>query len=273
MTFSKKDREFINGLVNDPKYKKYILKGSGLTGKQKESFRNKILEYSNKFKSPRTRLSKISQFKSYLNKNYSYPRLFNEIKAKNELKETVKDLNLDSMKERTLIKIKEDNLVKRMKEFMNSDDLNQHFYYLSFVTGRRPVELLKSEFSLPKTKGLNKFKVTGLAKKRAKQKSQYFINVITYFEPKEKIFERLNNIQKMNEKSKVDTVVKRLRYNFDRSFRMVNIPKIHILRSAYAEWLFKYKNPEEIIKPSFIANVLNHDGISSAPHYQEVEFI
>mgnify|MGYP001820041984 CR=1 FL=1 len=273
MTFSKKDTEFINGLINDQKYKKFIQKGSGMSAKLKQSFVDDILNYSNKFKSPRTKLSKISQFKSYLKKNYNYPRLFNIIKAKEELKENVKELNFNSVKKRKQIKIKEKNLMDRMKEFKDSDDITHQFYYLAFVTGRRPVELLTSRFSLPKTKGIIKLKVVGLAKKRQKRESQYFINVINEFEPKEQILERINNIQEYYKDTKIDTAVKKLRYHFDRAFRMVNVPKIHTLRSAYAEWLFKYRNPEEIIRPCFIADVLNHDGISTAPHYQDVGFV
>lgn len=287
MTFSKKDKKHGHDLIT--KYINFIKEGRGMSEDKKNDFLDEITNYiENKNFAPRTKMSKYSNFKNYFksfktvpfitdNKehiNFTYPRLFNRITAPTNLKNSVDEMNFESMKKRKIIKISEKKFLEKIIILKESKNPIDQFYYLSFVTGRRPIEILTSTFILPNNKNSNKLKVTGLAKKRTKRNTTYFIKIIQYpFEKKELILKRINNIQSSFGSIKTASVVKKLNYHFLKRFAILGINKIHLLRSLYAEYLFKYHNPEFIIKTAFIAKVLNHSSMSSAPHYTEIELI
>jgi integrase len=259
MTLSKNNLDEINKLFK--LYKKQMSKN------EKNILVKKIINYIMKnYKNERTITNKVSLIKKMAQEKFKDKEFTALLVPKKEITQKARADNNKLQEKRKRLDISKD-LINKLFSFHDSKNISELIFYLLFMTGRRISELLTAKFiNKKKCKGVY---ISGLKKKRNKEDSnkEYCIYVI---DPKTKVLRSYDKMKKKISGKNLDNLTRKL----NRDIKKLDPRfKLHILRSLYANYLYKYRNKENLNFNGFIKEKLNHTTLSSSFGYNFIHFL
>jgi hypothetical protein len=250
MTLSKKDMTNIDNILS-----------RNIEKKEKEKL---ILELYLKSKLKiNSKANKISLTKKYVStKDIELSKL---IIAPKELTNKTFELAKEKRKIQKIFTIRKD-ILDTLISYHKSSNVYELLYYLLFVSGRRFSNIISGEFQNTKNRGIISAK---LLKKRGDGTFYKFPLIGT----KQKFFKALKRFRKLYKTIKTTGAFNKQANLLIKHKLQSNEFNVSKLRPLYALWLFKHKNKENIIMPSFISNVLCHSNDSCSIHYSGLEIV
>lgn len=257
MTLSNKNFKIVNEILGE--YKKSLNK------EQKKIIAKKLIKYiTDNYKNEKTITNKLSLIKKYSGKfkdkefsSMIVPDKLITLKARKE--------NTNMQENRKRLEVDKETIDKLLS-FRNSNDLTELIFYLLFTLGRRISEILEGNVeNKKKCKGLF---FTGIKKLR-KESDKNIEVCIEPIDTKTNVYKaykkmklKLKNVNINNLKRKLNRDIKKIDPEF----------KLHTLRSLYANYLFKYRNKENLNFNGFIKEKLNHKSLESSFGYNFINF-
>jgi len=151
--------------------------------------------------------------------------------------------------------------LRKIYNFRRSSELDEIAAFLILVSGRRFTELFKAQFSLGKTK--YSVSVVGILKQKSDDKSCSFPCLI----PASKFIDMVTLFKKEVQERNISPIYLQNKLNI----KLKNVIKPHYsshsLRSIYAAYSFKFRNPNNMKLNPFIRSVLCHESIDSSLSY------
>lgn len=257
MSLSKKDLIFIESIKSQYKKSKTI--------RRKMILAKKIARhYESTYDNIRTISIKISVTKKTMKNLYPNDnRFWDNIAPNKNITKRVIELNKEKLLSTKITKVKKsfvDKILKTDGDFATDDLL----LYLLIASGRRYNEIILGKFT--KSKRKNYLNFSGLLKKRGNEKSaeifilgskEVFLRNYNLFKKRLAKVKKLDNFQR----------------NFARNLKDLVLPykfTTHFLRVIYANYMFQYNNPENLIYNPFIRKVLNHKSLMSSINYSSI---
>jgi integrase len=262
MSLSNKDKSFNESILNEFKSLK------DPTDKQKLALADKTMNhYKNNYSNPRTVTIKSSMTKKYFKNKLTDQYFILNLVPDKDITKKVKELNQTKLKSTKFIKLSKLSIDKMIKDYYLSDDIVKLGAYIFINTGRRMKEILNGSFkTCPREPKCILFK--GILKKRMIKKHDSFIK-IKVIDNKSKV---LRSIRKFN-KLLINKNKNSIQNKLQKGFKSLEVPNLssHLFRVIYANYMFKYNNPENIIYNEFIRQRLNHTGLETSINYSSIE--
>lgn len=210
---------------------------------------------------PRTQSARFSRIKTLFNTISEDKNFLNKIKPDKKITEDIIKDNIKIRDDQKLINIDE-NLIRKIMNFQNSNDPEELAIYLLLVSGRRVAELLEAEF-------INRKKNKNVVIKGLKKRSDFieceFIPLIT----KTKFFKHLKRFNLLKKFINIDTFHRNLNNRVKN--RLGEKYKPHVLRGIYATYSFKFRNKQKKTLNKFIMDALCHQSINSSLSYNQFD--
>lgn len=207
---------------------------------------------------PRTITHRYSLTKKKFKSITSDVDFLKQIKPDISLTNSVIQQNKIIRDNKQIININED-LIKKILSFENSEDIFKLFMYLLLISGRRTTELLNSKINNIKGKGIQ-FEV---AKRRNTTDDKFAIfNSLT---SKSKFFKNYNKFKRLYKRVNQQTFQRTLLRKVNK-YLGDNI-RPHTLRGIYANYLYKFRNKQMIKINTFIKDVLSHKSAETSLNY------
>lgn len=193
-------------------------------------------------------------------KDYTTDQTFlSKIKPDDEITKSVIKENQEVKETRPMKPVNKD-IIETLKTYKKSDKLHPLLTWLLFVSGRRISEILEGTFfTKPRNKNLF-FK--GIKKKKTDDDETYELKLIS---TKTAFLKNYKKMLKLKGNRSNETVIRQnsrfIKKNLGEDFNN------HSLRGIYANYLFKFNNPDELRFNTFIKNVLKHDIVETSLNY------
>jgi integrase len=187
-----------------------------------------------------------------------------QIKPTLEITNEVYNKNKDARDKELIVEINE-KTIRDIMEFRKSDNLYELLIYVLFISGRRISELYESEFH--DVKGSNRVGINGVKKKHLNYDGCEF-PVITN---KNDFYNIMKIIRDMTKDSKLGAVNRGL--NRYIKILLGDDFHTHMLRGMYAQYLYRFRNPEGVKINPFIQRVLCHTSIESSMAYTGYNYL
>ena len=214
---------------------------------------------------PKTIATRYSLTKNFIRENY--PEINDKqlklIKPPDEITNGIiqKDLEIKSNKKNTTFN---KELVDKILEFKDTDDMYELAIYLQFISGRRADEIKDKEYKSRVGKD-KKIKML-LSKKNGKNENKYYeIKLIPDTLTPEQFKNGLNIVRQNFQHIGSNDYIKRLNRKIKKLVR--DDLTSHNLRGMYASYMFNEHNPDNQNINGFIEKVLNHDSSNSSLNY------
>lgn len=228
----------------------------------KDFIDDKIMEDNPK---PKTIATRYSHTKNFLRDNY--PEISDKqlklIKPDDEITNGIiqKDLEIKSNKKN--IKFNKE-LVDKILDFKNTDEIYELAMYLQFISGRRADEIKDKEYLLRLGKD-KKLKML-LSKKNGKNQNKYYeITLIPDTLTPEQFKNALKMVRQNFSHIGSNDYIKRLNRKIKKNIR--NDLTSHNLRGMYATYMFNNHNTNNQNINGYIEKILNHDSSGSSLNY------
>ena len=214
---------------------------------------------------PKTIATRYSLTKNFIRDNY--PKITDKqlkvIKPPDELTAQIiqKDLEIKSNKKNHTFN---KELVNKILEFKDTDDIYELAIYLQFISGRRADEIKDKEYKsrIGKDKKLKML----LSKKNGKNQNKYYeIRLIPDTISPEKFKNGLNVVRQNFQHIGSNDYIKRLNRKIKKLVR--DDLTSHNLRGMYATFMFNEYNPDNQNINGYIEKILNHDSSGSSLNY------
>ena len=214
---------------------------------------------------PKTIATRYSLTKNFIRENY--PEINDKqlklIKPPDEITNGIiqKDLEIKSNKKNTTFN---KELVDKILEFKDTDDMYELAIYLQFISGRRADEIKDKEYKsrIGKDKKLKML----LSKKNGKNENKYYeIKLIPDTLTPEQFKNGLNIVRQNFQHIGSNDYIKRLNRKIKKLVR--DDLTSHNLRGMYASYMFNEHNTDNQNINGFIEKVLNHDSSGSSLNY------
>ena len=214
---------------------------------------------------PKTIATRYSLTKNFLRENY--PEINDKqlklIKPPDEITNSIiqKDLEIKSNKKNTTFN---KELVDKILDFKNTEDIYELAIYLQFISGRRADEIKDKEYKsrIGKDKKLKML----LSKKNGKNEKKYYeIRLIPDTLSPEQFKNGLNIVRQNFQHIGSNDYIKRLNRKIKKLVR--HDLTSHNLRGMYASYMFNEHNTDNQNINGFIEKVLNHDSSGSSLNY------
>lgn len=220
-----------------------------------------IQHYLNKNVSNPTKISMISKFKGILKQIRKSPEL-DVLFLPKDIRDEVKQLNIDSFNNRQTIKIKR-SLVRKLLKLLKSDDYPQIYIGLLLASGRRISELLNLDLIKHDKKS-----ILFRGQLKSKTKEEYIVPLLCSFDAFQKAFYRANEkSQGLPEKRIQDKI--RLALLVETRNKEITV---HSLRAIYSTELYERSDKIEL-RSNFFRDILGHSSSTVSIHYDRVNFI
>jgi len=250
MSISKKLEVEINNIIqlyNKDRNENYTL----------NLIKNAILSDNPKHRTISTRYSIIK--KMFMNSISNIDnRFLDKIKPDDNITTSIIQLNENTRDNSKLIYIEEDDIYKLLS-LANSDNVYELLIFLLFVTGRRISEIYESNFY--DIKNTNRIGINGVKKRSDHGNGCEFPILIS----KPNFFKLMHKFRLLTKNKSLDTV------NRNANRYMKNILgddfHVHNLRGMYANYLFRFRNKDNIKINTFIRDVLCHQSIDASINY------
>ena len=228
----------------------------------KDFIDDKIMEDNPK---PKTIATRYSHTKNFLRDNY--PQITDKqlklVRPDEEITNGIiqKDLEIKSNKKN--IKFNKE-LVDKILDFKNTDEIYELAMYLQFISGRRADEIKDKEYIARVGKD-KKLKML-LSKKNGKNQNKYYeIRLIPNTLSPEQFKNALKMVRQNFSHIGSNDYIKRLNRKIKKLVR--SDLTSHSFRGMYATYLFNEHNEENQNINGFIEKVLNHDSSGSSLNY------
>jgi integrase len=228
----------------------------------KEFIDKEILNDSPK---PKTIATRYSLTKKFLRDNYPEieEKQLKLIKPEDEITNGIIENDLEIKSNKKNIKFDKE-LIDKILDFKDTEDLFELAIYLQFISGRRADEIKDKEYKIRLAKD-DKLRML-LSKKTGKNENKYYTIKLIPNTLTSKQFKNAINIVRDNfQHIKSNDYIKRLNRKIKKLVRKDLTS--HNLRGMYATYLFNTDNPDNQNINGFISSVLNHDGDNSSLNY------
>ena len=252
MTLSKKLKEEINQLIKK------------LNKKNKTSIITSIKKLMDDGKySERTQSVHYSEIKKIFKEHTNDKEFLHKIKPNDEL---TKKLIEEGAQRRDSVKLFEVNkeLLQKILGYHNSNNIFELAIFLLLCSGRRTTELLNSNITnKTKTKKL----IIDVVKKRKDNNTNLEFPVLI---PKSSFLKTLRNFKKRYQYTNKSTFIRTLNRKIKRSLG-ANI-HAHLLRKIYVNYLFNFRNKDNLTINPFVRDTLLQQSITSSNFYTGIKF-
>lgn len=243
--------------------------------KQLSTFRNNnnnisstvVSHYINKYKNLRSLTNKLSLTRRYFIENGYTKKYANELFPGKEITRKVKNENDKILENTKIIKIKKsfvDNIINTYNT--ENNDYLKLAVYLLLSSGRRMNEILNSKFTIDENNEKNVL-IDVILKKRDGSK-YYSIKIIGNRDTFIKTLKRFNYL---TSELRQITIRQNIQDYIRKNYASIGLLTSHYFRVLYANYLFKYENPEDILYNVFLKNVLNHASLLSSINYSTIK--
>ena len=264
MSLSVKDKSFNKSILDEYKSIKDI------DNKQRLKLAEKTMNhYKNSYSNPRTVTIKSSMTKKYFKSKLDDKYFYLNLVPDKDITSQVKKLNQTKLRSTKFIKIQKSQIDKMLNDYYMSDNIVKLAAYIFINTGRRMKEVLNGSFkTCPRKPKCILFK--GILKKRKNGIHDKFIEILT-IDKKSKV---LRSIKKFN-KLLINKNKSSIQNKLQRGFKTLEVSNLssHLFRVIYANYMFKYNNPTNIIYNEFIRQRLNHSGLETSINYSSIEIL
>jgi len=213
---------------------------------------------------PKTIATRYSLTKNFIRDNYDEitDKQLKRIKPPDEITNSIiqKDLEIKSNKKNHTFN---KELVNKILDFKDTDDMYELAIYLQFISGRRADEIKDKDYRAKIWK--EKLKML-LSKKNGKNENKYYeIKLIPNTLSPEKFKNGLNIVRQNFQHIGSNDYIKRLNRKIKKLVR--GDLTSHNLRGMYANYMFNEHNHDNQNINGFIEKVLNHDSSGSSLNY------
>ena len=234
-----------------------------LTNKNKEKIIkdiHKLIE-SKKY-SERTQTVNYSKIKKIFKQHTKDEDFLKQIKPKNNITEKILKENIErrNTKKRNIIN---KELIEKVLNLYNSNNIFELAIFLLLTSGRRTTELIESKIT---NKKKSKNLIIDKVKKRTDNKENIELQVLV---PKTTFMKVLNEFKKRYKYTNKHTFVRTLNRKIKRL--LGNDIHAHTLRKIYANYLYQFRNRQNLAINPFIQNVLSQMHVSSSLAYADTK--
>jgi integrase len=228
----------------------------------KDFIDEKILEDQPKAKTIATRYSLTKKF---LRDNYQEisEKQLKLIRPEDDITLSIIEKDLEIKSNKKNIKFDKD-LIDKILEFKETDDVYLLSIYLQFISGRRADEIRDKQYKIRVGKD-NKLKMQ-LSKKNEKSKNKFYnIELIKDTISPKQFKDSINIVRQNFQHIQSTDYIKRLNRRIKKEVR--SDLTSHNLRGIYSTYMFHTQNENNQNINGFISSVLNHDSDNSSLNY------
>lgn len=217
----------------------------------------------------RTLTNKLSQAKKYFESNgYDKKFLVRLFPGKNITRAVIKENNAALEKTKS-IEIKKSFVDNIINNFHSSTEYPKLAVYLLLASGRRLNEIIESNYKKdPKNK--SNVLVDMLLKKRSDDEDNYSIKIIgdrdTFLQSMDVFKKLIAGISHSTAQQGIQTYIRKY-------YTIHGLPTSHYFRVLYANYLYKYENPDNTIYNVYLKTVLNHNSLLTSINYTSLRVV
>jgi len=231
---------------------------------------DKIVKYyTTNYQNIRTLTNKLSMAKRYFEQNgYDKKFLLNLYPGKNITREVIRE-NTRVLERTKAVEIKKSFVDNIINTYYSSTEYPKLAIYLLLASGRRLNEIIDSNYSADPT-DKTKVIIDVLLKKRNEGENNYSIKIIgdrDKFLNAMKIFKNLIlGISHSTAQQGIQTYIRKY-------YTIHGLPTSHYFRVLYANYMYKYHNPDNMIYNVYLKNILNHNSLLTSINYTSLTVV
>jgi hypothetical protein len=225
--------------------------------------------YSSNYSNIRTLTNKLSMAKKYFEQNgYDKKFLMNLYPGKNITREVIRE-NTKVLERTKAIQIKKSFVDNIINTFHSSTEYPKLAIYLLLASGRRLNEIIDSKY-VADPNDESRVIVDVLLKKRGENENNYSIKIIgdrdTFLRSMKTFKNLILGISHSTAQQGIQTYIRKY-------YTIHGLPTSHYFRVLYANYLYKYHNPDNLIYNVYLKNILNHNSLLTSINYTSLTVV
>jgi hypothetical protein len=226
--------------------------------------------YKKNYSNVRTLTNKVSLTRKYLEKNGYDKKFLNNIYPGKEItKEAIKQ-NEEKLESTTITRIKKSFVDEIIKNGPSETKYPALAVYLLLASGRRLQEIISGKYIVdPENK--NNVLIDTLLKKRTK--GNEYTESVRIIGGRDSFLSAMSLFKKLINKVALTTMKHNIQKHIKLKYSRDGIPTSHFFRVLYANYLFTYHNPKNLIYNVYIKNALNHLSLTPSINYTSIKVI
>ena len=224
--------------------------------------------YFSNYPNLRTLTNKLSLAKKYFSANGYNKKYLLKLYPGVSVTNRVKYQNLEVLENTQYTEINKSFIDDVIINYPSSTDYLKLSVYLMVASGRRIDELLNSNYSPDKSNDRNVI-VDKLLKKRDGS-GNYSVRIIG---DRDQFLNVLSEFKSRIKPLKLITIRQNIQYYINCNYLSIGLKTSHYFRVLYANYLFKYDNPDKLLYNVFLKKVLNHSSLLPSVNYSSIKIL